>query len=156
MAEWICTRSDDDDLKHHGIKGQKWGIRRFQNKDGSLTPNGKKRYGADDYKNTLDKVNSAGKIVDEVRKYNNSAQKSSDPDMERRIRKSINNMSDKELQQRVQRLSMEDNYTRMMMHRENLEKGESFVNKALNISTTALQGAATALTIAMILKQLKG
>ena len=144
------------ELRHHGIKGQKWGVRRFQNKDGSLTPNGKKRYGADDYKNTLDKVNSAGKIVDEVRKYNNSAQKSSDPDMERRIRKSINNMSDKELQQRVQRLSMEDNYTRMMMHRENLEKGESFVNKALNISTTALQGAATALTIAMLLKQLKG
>ena len=144
------------ELRHHGIKGQKWGVRRFQNKDGSLTPNGKKRYGADDYKNTLDKVNSAGKIVDEVRKYNNSAQKSSDPDMERRIRKSINNMSDKELQQRVQRLNMEDNYTRMMMHRENLEKGESFVNKALNISTTALQGAATALTIAMILKQLKG
>ena len=144
------------ELRHHGIKGQKWGVRRFQNKDGSLTADGKKRYGADDYKNTLDKVNSAGKIVDEVKKYNNSAQKSSDPDMERRIRKSINNMSDKELQQRVQRLNMEDNYTRMMMHRENLEKGESFVNKALNISTTALQGAATALTIAMILKQLKG
>ena len=144
------------ELRHHGIKGQKWGIRRFQNKDGSLTADGKKRYGADDYKNTLDKVNSAGKIVDEVKKYNNSAQKSSDPDMERRIRKSINNMSDKELQQRVQRLNMEDNYTRMMMHRENLEKGESFVNKALNVSTTALQGAATALTIAMILKQLKG
>lgn len=144
------------ELRHHGIKGQKWGVRRFQNKDGSLTADGKKRYGADDYKNTLDKVNSAGKIVDEVRKYNNSAQKSSDPDMERRIRKSINNMSDKELQQRVQRLNMEDNYTRMMMHRENLEKGESFVNKALNISTTALQGAATALTIAMLLKQLKG
>ena len=144
------------ELRHHGIKGQKWGVRRFQNKDGSLTADGKKRYGADDYKNTLDKVNSAGKIVDKVREYNNSAQKSSNPDMERRIRKSINNMSDKELQQRVQRLSMEDNYTRMMMHRENLEKGESFVNKALNISTTALQGAATALTIAMILKQLKG
>ena len=30
-------------LIHHGIKGQKWGIRRFQNKDGSLTPAGKKR-----------------------------------------------------------------------------------------------------------------
>ena len=28
---------------HHGIKGQKWGIRRFQNKDGSLTPAGRKR-----------------------------------------------------------------------------------------------------------------
>lgn len=31
-------------LQHHGINGQKWGIRRFQNKDGSLTPEGRKRY----------------------------------------------------------------------------------------------------------------
>ena len=30
-------------LIHHGIKGQKWGIRRFQNKDGSLTKAGRKR-----------------------------------------------------------------------------------------------------------------
>lgn len=33
-----------DELYHHGILGQKWGIRRFQNKDGSLTPAGKERY----------------------------------------------------------------------------------------------------------------
>lgn len=32
------------ELYHHGIKGMKWGVRRFQNKDGSLTPAGKKRY----------------------------------------------------------------------------------------------------------------
>ena len=31
-------------LFHHGIKGQKWGVRRYQNKDGSLTSAGKKRY----------------------------------------------------------------------------------------------------------------
>lgn len=30
-------------LTHHGIKGQKWGVRRYQNADGSLTPAGKKR-----------------------------------------------------------------------------------------------------------------
>lgn len=30
-------------LEHHGIKGQKWGVRRYQNEDGSLTKKGKKR-----------------------------------------------------------------------------------------------------------------
>ena len=33
----------DNELYHHGVKGQKWGVRRFQNKDGSLTLAGKKR-----------------------------------------------------------------------------------------------------------------
>lgn len=35
-----------DTLAHHGILGQKWGIRRWQNEDGSLTEAGKKRYGS--------------------------------------------------------------------------------------------------------------
>ena len=32
-----------DELYHHGIKGQRWGVRRYQNEDGSLTAEGKKR-----------------------------------------------------------------------------------------------------------------
>lgn len=38
----------DEYLSHHGIKGQKWGIRRFQNPDGTLTAAGKARYITDD------------------------------------------------------------------------------------------------------------
>lgn len=41
MSEWIAVQ--EDELMHHGILGQKWGIRRYQNKDGSLTEKGKQR-----------------------------------------------------------------------------------------------------------------
>lgn len=34
-----------NEIYHHGVKGQKWGVRRYQNEDGSLTPLGKRRLG---------------------------------------------------------------------------------------------------------------
>ena len=37
-----------DVLQHYGIRGMKWGVRRFQQKDGSLTSQGRKRYGGED------------------------------------------------------------------------------------------------------------
>lgn len=33
----------ENELQHHGVLGMKWGVRRYQNKDGTLTSNGKKR-----------------------------------------------------------------------------------------------------------------
>ena len=37
-----------DELYHHGIKGQKWGVRRFEDRNGNLTPAGKRRYSVDE------------------------------------------------------------------------------------------------------------
>lgn len=41
---WSYNYEYGNYLQHHGIKGQKWGIRRYQNKNGSLTAEGKMRY----------------------------------------------------------------------------------------------------------------
>lgn len=41
----------NSDIQHHGVLGMKWGIRRYQNKDGSLTSRGKRRLGIGSYSN---------------------------------------------------------------------------------------------------------
>ena len=53
-----------DELFHHGIKGQKWGIRRYQNLDGTLTAEGRERYG-DNIENV-----SEGKLKRQVMRNN--------------------------------------------------------------------------------------
>lgn len=45
---YFRQQEKNDELYHHGIKGQRWGIRRYQNEDGSLTPEGRERYGLGD------------------------------------------------------------------------------------------------------------
>ena len=43
---WLIHRVPlDNNLSHYGIKGQKWGVRRFQNEDRTWTEAGKERYG---------------------------------------------------------------------------------------------------------------
>jgi len=62
--EYLPSYTDGLYLAHHGIKGQKWGVRRYQNLDGSLTPEGRKHYNVNSmsttravkkaYKNSVD------------------------------------------------------------------------------------------------------
>lgn len=96
----------DDVLIHHGILGMKWGVRRYQNKDGSLTSAGKKRYSDnDDIKETPQKNTEEPK------------------------KKSVKDMSDEELRREVNRMQLEQNYLRMTG--QNIEKGKSAVEIAL-------------------------
>lgn len=53
-------------LVHHGVKGQKWGVRRYQYADGTLTPAGKKRYYTESDQNMASRIS---KIMDQKVKY---------------------------------------------------------------------------------------
>lgn len=68
------------ELYHHGVKGQKWGRRRYQNPDGSLTPEGKRRakYSEvkSDFYNFRNDVERNDKYARDLRKKANSLRKS--------------------------------------------------------------------------------
>lgn len=57
-------------IAHHGIKGQKWGVRRFQNADGSLTKAGKERYNEQNSPNSSDNSeNQKFHLTEKQKKY---------------------------------------------------------------------------------------
>lgn len=87
-------------LEHHGIKGQKWGVRRFQNKDGTRTPAGKKRY-YESSKNSINtKVknhidNRKAKVAKRVEKENALAGYAQDVyERSNKVGKAINKLTD--------------------------------------------------------------
>ena len=67
----------DEELAHHGILGQKWGVRRFQNEDGTLTSEGRKHYSSE-YRKQMERakqdVNRKGTDL-YVKAYNQHANK---------------------------------------------------------------------------------
>lgn len=80
----MWTYNYTPELYHHGIKGMRWGIRRFQNKDGSLTPTGKKRYD-DSTPKQIKKNNHRLKLEDKYRQKG-ASQKEAEALAEKRIR----------------------------------------------------------------------
>ena len=82
MQEW--TYIYPDYLSHHGILGQKWGVRRFQNPDGTLTEAGKKR--------------KTKESIKEIRKTNKNRFSLSNEDLKK-------NMERLELQKRMKELT---------------------------------------------------
>lgn len=87
-------------LQHWGIKGMKWGVRRYQNKDGTLTALGRKRE-----REMNDKLKSANKELKALRAENEQLKKHTSANSRR-----ISELSDDELRQRINRLNMEKQY----------------------------------------------
>lgn len=93
-------------LAHYGIKGMKWGVRRYQNKDGSRTALGKKRRQySNDYTSTVS-----------LRK------------------KSYKELSNDELRTLNKRLNLESEYRRL--NPKNIDKGMYYAKKVIGVSGT--------------------
>lgn len=141
----------EDELKHYGIKGMKWGVRRFQNSDGSLTSEGRKRYGSGDLKEAQKKVDKGKAMVDGVKK---TRVKAAEKQHEKKIKDDLSKMSDQELRDIVNRLNMEERYTQVMKSR-GVEAGKNRVDKILEYAGTALTIGSSALSIMIAIKELQ-
>lgn len=174
-------------LSHSGLKGMKWGVRRYQNADGSLTEAGKKRYARDarekefsKYDETTGKYFKASKnnrrtdlevdanryVKEDLQRTKSLTEASSRMagDLKRVTEKSIKNtpkktmdlshMSDKEMRDQINRAFLEKQYNDMFAPQTS-SKGKEMVQKSLDTAGDVLTVTASALSIALAIKELK-
>ena len=105
-------------LEHYGIHGQKWGIRRFQNSDGSLTAAGRKRYGSGLRKAAIkvgNKVRTSFRDYvarEKAKKQNSRNVKKAIDERNKQAKKSWDQMTDDERRKAYNESIMMENYLR--------------------------------------------
>lgn len=111
---------DNNELMHHGVKGMKWGVRRYQKKDGSLTALGRYKQ----YKTNKQRK----KNLEKAREAKAAKKKAATQPVQKK--KSVKEMSDAELQSAIRRLEMEQRYNQLSPKK--VSKGKKAVDAILN------------------------
>lgn len=165
---------DYKQLEHAGVKGMKWGVRRYQNKDGSLTDAGRKRYERDQRENAGKKkgekvanadpnrwvkedLNRSRRLTDESSTMANKLKNLNDTNMRNRPKKQmdLSKMSDKEMRDQINRAMLERQYNDMFAPK-NVSRGQEHVSRILETTGTVLAIGSSALGIALAIKELRG
>lgn len=121
----------DSELYHHGILGMKWGVRRFQNKDGSLTAAGKKRMSRKQ-KKALEKARATRKAnIEKAKSVKEQKEEILKSRSAKQLFENAHLFDDKELQTAYNRLTLERNIKSLAP--AEVSKGEALVNKAIKI-----------------------
>lgn len=133
---------ESNTLQHHGTKGQKWGKRLYQNKDGSLTPLGRLRYGSRQSKIAKQRAENLKKARDTKRTKEEEAKALAEK--KEKLLKSTNAselyknrdlLTTAEINERLQRIDTE---RRLGQIAESTKKtGFDYVDKALKIGKKA-------------------
>ena len=140
---------NDDQIWHWGIKGMKWGVRRYQNADGSLTDVGKRRYDAERIKWVVDSGNQIAGNLKTLNEKSMKIQSRRTPKMD------LSKMTDQEMREQINRAMLERQYDDMFNPKK-VYSGREAVGDTLEIAGSVLAVTSSALGIALAIKELKG